>query len=154
MGKAFFPGSFNPFTIGHADIVERALKMSDSVTIGIGYNVKKASSAENARLRMETIARLYEDDDRVEVVTYSGLTVEAVRKFGADFMVRGVRNAEDFQYEFNLAAVNKNISGIDTFLIPTSPSLSFVSSSMVNELLENGAEEEAKKFLPHFRDKK
>lgn len=148
MATAFFPGTFNPFTIGHSYMVDCLLKIADRVVIGIGFNINKEASEQTANERKEAIMLLYKDDDRVEVVTYTGLTVEAAKKLGVDFMARGVRNAEDFQYEFNLAAVNKNISGIDTFLIPTSPELSFVSSSMVRELIENGASDEAKKYLP------
>lgn len=148
MAKAFFAGSFNPFTIGHADVVARTLGICEGVIIGVGYNVKKPEGAESAEARAETIRRLYKDERRVTVVTYSGLTVRAAEKHGADFLVRGVRNTEDFLYEQNLSAVNKNISGMDTFLIPTDPSISYVSSSMVNELIENGAIAEASKYLP------
>ena len=148
MGKAFFAGSFNPFTIGHADIVKRSLAVADEVIIGVGFNVNKPGGEENAGQRAEKIGRLYRDEARVKVVTYSGLTVRAAEKEGADFLVRGVRNTEDFLYEQNLAAVNKNISGMETFLIPTEPSISFVSSSMIKELMENGATEEAQKYLP------
>ena len=148
MKKAFFPGSFNPFTVGHADIVERTLRVADIVVIGVGYNLKKPESKDNAGIRAEQIKEIYRNNDKVEVAVYSSLTVEAVKQTGSDFIVRGVRNAEDFLNEYNLAAVNKNISGIETILMPTDPALSYVSSSMVNELIENGAEEEAKAFLP------
>lgn len=148
MSVSFFPGSFNPFTVGHADIVERALEFSEKIIIGVGFNVNKPENSVSAESRATRIRQIYSANRRVEVVTYTGLTVEAVRRFGADVIIRGVRNTEDFIFEYNQAAVNKNISGIQTLFIPTDPSLSFVSSSMIRELIENGAEEEALKYLP------
>ena len=148
MSVSFFPGSFNPFTVGHADIVERALEFSEKIIIGVGFNVNKPENSVSAESRAARIRQIYSANRRVEVVTYTGLTVEAVRHFGADVIIRGVRNTEDFIFEYNQAAVNKNISGIQTLFIPTDPSLSFVSSSMIRELIENGAEEEASKYLP------
>ena len=139
--------SFDPFTIGHSDIVARALKIADSIVVGIGFNIHKPGSEKDASERMEHIKKLYLDDRRVEVMVYSGLTGEAAKRVGADFLVRGVRNPEDFQYEYNLAAVNRNLSGLETVLIPTDPKMSYVSSSMIRDLIKHGAEEEAKKYL-------
>ncbi len=134
---ALFPGTFDPFTTGHASIVERALGLFDRVIIAIGYNPNKCS-AESIDGRMDTIRRLYADDPRVEVAAYNGLTVDACRTHGAGWMVRGVRSVADFEYERNLADINRSISGIDTVVLFTTPELSFVSSSMVRELASHG----------------
>lgn len=139
-----FAGSFNPFTIGHKSIVERTLAICDRVVVGVGYN--PAKPADDAEERVETIRRIFAGEPRVEAELYSGLTVDFARKCGADFMVRGVRGVNDFEYERNLAEVNLRISGIETLLMPALPELSFVSSSMVRELAANGYDVSG--FLP------
>lgn len=141
---AFYPGSFNPFTVGHRSIVERTLKLVDKIVIAIGTNPDKPSDGmlENLR-RIET---LYRDDPRVRVSFYSGLTVEAAKAEGADFIIRGVRSAADYEFERNLAETNLMISGIETLLMPALPELSPVSSSMVRELARYGYD--VSKFLP------
>ena len=145
---AFYPGSFNPFTIGHLDIAARALRVADSVIIGVGINPHK-ESAEIAEARVRQISFLFKDCPRVSVVAYDGLTIEAARRAGADLMIRGFRNASDAEYERNLASTNLLIAGpyeIDTWIIPARPELECISSSMVNELLRFGQPVEA--FLP------
>lgn len=151
MKKVFFPGSFNPFTKGHADIVERMLSLADKVVIGVGVNTRKPESETVAAENMALILDLYssaEYVDRVDVVRYSGLTMEAARDLDADCVVRGVRNASDFDYEYALAAANKKVFGIETILLPADPSLSCVSSSVVRDLLLHGREDLADEFLP------
>lgn len=135
---ALFPGSFNPFTIGHADIVERALQIFDRVCIAVGYNENKPNAAMEAFTNTNRIAKIYENDDRVEVAGYGSLTVDFCKRIGACAMIRGVRNAADFDYEKNLADVNLEIAGITTVFIPCRPGLAFVSSSMVRELQHFG----------------
>lgn len=136
--KAFFPGSFNPFTKGHLDILARGLRLfPDGVVVGIGFNEHKTSHAQVEATLIE-IRRLLDGIPAVEVLAYSGLTVEAVRKAGAEVMLRGFRNAIDAEYERSLADTNRLISGIDTVLLPTLPELSPISSSMVRELAHNG----------------
>ena len=143
---ALFAGSFNPFTRGHADIVERGLKIFGRVIIGVGYNEHKPGGLDQATEIAESIAALYRDCPNVEVASFSGLTVEFCKKAGADVLLRGVRNTTDFEYEKNLADTNLAISGIETVLLPCRPELAFISSSMVRELQHNGFDTSA--YLP------
>lgn len=139
-----FSGTFNPFTIGHESIVERILKICDNVVIGFGINMDKPNDEINANI--ERTRALYDGNPRVKVMNYSGLTVDFAKECGALFMVRGVRNVSDFEYERNLAEINYRISGIETFLLPALPELSYISSSMVRELKYYG--KDISEFLP------
>ena len=135
--KAFFAGSFDPFTIGHRSIVERALRLFPRIVIAIGYNEHKPGEWP-VEQRLKAIRNLYAGQDNVEVVAYKGLTVDAARQAGASVLLRGVRSNADFEYERNLADTNREISGMETVFLLCEPDLSFVSSSMVRELLHNG----------------
>ncbi len=146
MKTAVFPGSFDPFTIGHKDIADRALKLFDRVIIGIGYNINKPGK-NSIEERVLSIAKIYADDPKVEVLAYSGLTVEFAKKVDAKFIVRGIREVKDFEYERNLADTNAAISDIETIFLPARPEYGFVSSSMVRELIANGYD--PSEFLPH-----
>lgn len=150
MKKIFFPGSFNPFTKGHADIVERMLTLAETVVIGIGVNPhKKDHTTEKENVSL--IRNLYSGKEfagRVDVVSYSGLTMEKASEIGADCVVRGVRSCSDFEYEYSLAAANRQVFGIETLLIPADPALSCVSSSLVRELRSFGKDDLAAKFIP------
>lgn len=151
MKRVFFPGSFNPFTKGHADILNRLLRLSDTAVIGIGVNAEKPSSAETAEKNAEKIAEYLKREgleSRVNVVIYSGLTGEEAKKNGADCMARGVRGATDFEYEYQLAAVNRELFGIETLLIPANPALAGVSSTAARDLQRHGREDLAAKLLP------
>lgn len=145
MKTAVFPGSFNPFTIGHKDIADRALGIFDRLVIGVGYNVMKQDNA-SADKRVAAIAALYAGNDKVKVESYSGLTVEFARRHGARYIVRGLREVKDFEYERNLADTNSVISDIETVFLVARPELGFISSSMVRELIANGYD--ADRFLP------
>lgn len=145
---ALFAGSFNPFTIGHRSIADRALRIADRLVIGFGVNPGKPDP--DATRRIGNVKRLYEHDPRVTVVQYSGLTAEFARECGADFMVRGIRTATDFEYERNLADINLKEFGIDTVLLFTLPELSHVSSSMVRELASFGID--VTKYLPQYEN--
>lgn len=147
--KAFFPGSFNPFTKGHADIVDRLLAMGWSVVIGIGTNPDKPESRATAEANLEKIRRIYSDsryEGRVSVVAYEGLSAEKAADLKADCMVRGVRSATDFDYEYALASANRQAFGIETLLVPADPSLAFISSSIVRELEGHGRADIASKY--------
>ena len=134
---AIFPGSFDPYTIGHASIVDRALPLFDKIVVAIGVNRNKRSFlTEEQRIRM--IADLYADEPKVEVISYDGLTVDAARECGARFLLRGVRMIQDFEYEKNLAEVNRSISGLETVLLYTLPEYGHSSSSIVRELISYG----------------
>ncbi len=136
---AIFPGSFDPYTIGHASIVDRALPLFDKIVVAIGVNRNKRSFlTEEQRIRM--IADLYADEPKVEVISYDGLTVDAARECGARFLLRGVRMIQDFEYEKNLAEVNRSISGLETVLLYTLPEYGHISSSIVRELISYGCD--------------
>ncbi len=140
-----FPGSFDPFTIGHKSLVDRVNPLFDRIIIAVGENSGKASATPTAA-RIEAIKAVYASNPKVEVISYSGLTVDACRREGAAWMLRGVRSTADFEYERNLADINRNISGIETLLLYTLPEYSFISSSMVRELAANGYDVSG--FLP------
>lgn len=142
--KAFYAGSFDPFTIGHLDIARRAVEIFGQLIIGIGYNENKRHE-NSVEKRVAEITQLFEGDDRVRVIAYSSLTAEAAKETGADVLVRGVRNSLDFEKEKELADINLKVFGISTVMIPADPSLSYVSSSMVRELSHFGFD--AKQYI-------
>lgn len=135
--KAFYAGSFNPFTIGHKWIADRALEMFGSLVIGIGVNQLKGH-LEDLENRLLSIKELYKDNPEVTVIGYEGLTAEIARENGAGVLVRGVRNPMDFEKEKELADINLKVLGLPTVFIPSPPDLSFISSSMVRELSHFG----------------
>ena len=134
---AIFPGSFDPFTIGHHSIVERALPLFDKIVVAVGMNSKKHSLLPEID-RLDAIRRLYADEPRVEVIAYSGLTVEAAEQCGARYILRGVRTVKDFEYEKTLADINRKIAGLETVLLYTLPEYGSISSSIVRELISLG----------------
>lgn len=145
MQKILFPGSFDPFTLGHADIVRRALEMFGGVVVAVGYNEKKQGWMP-VEERVEAIKRLYADEPRVVVESYTGLTVDFARERGVTAIVRGVRTTADFEFEMQLADVNRQLTGIETVLLPASPRLASLSSSIVRELARFG--HDVSDFLP------
>jgi pantetheine-phosphate adenylyltransferase len=149
MKKALFPGTFDPFTLGHKDIVDRALKsVADEVVIAVGHNRDK-HCRQTVEQRLESIRRLYEGNSRVKVIAYEGLTTDTARQVGADFLLRGVRSLKDFEYERDIAETNRLLSGIETVLLYTEPRLSHISSSIVRELEYYG--HDASAFLPKIQ---
>ena len=151
MKTVFFAGSFNPFTRGHADIAERLMRISDRVLIGIGLNIDKPGALETAeenasKIREWIKARGY--NERMETVVYSGLTGEVALSHGADCLARGIRNGADFDYEYSLAAINRDAFGIDTLLLTADPSLGYVSSSAIRDLESRGRYDLAARYLP------
>lgn len=145
MKTAVFPGSFDPFTIGHANIVQRALPLFDRIVIGVGVNDEKNPS-QPASERAEAIRRIYAAEPHVSVVTYDGLTVDLCSREQASFILRGVRSVKDFEYERDVAAVNHRLSGVETVLLFSDESLSHISSSVVRELQKLGRDVSG--FLP------
>lgn len=142
---ALFAGSFDPFTIGHKSIVDRALPLFDEIVIGVGVNLGK-NGHDTAENRCRNIEAVYAAEPRVRVVTFDCLTVDAARREGAQFLLRGVRSVADFEYERQLADINRNISGIESVLIYALPELASVSSSMVRELAAYGVD--VSEYLP------
>ena len=144
-GSVLFPGSFDPFTLGHADIVKRALNLFDEVVIAVGYNESKAGWMP-VEERLNTIRRLYANESRVIVESYTGLTVDFAKDNGITTIIRGVRTTADFEYEMQLADVNRQLTGIETIFLPASPQFASLSSSVVRELAHFGHDISA--FLP------
>lgn len=146
---ALFPGSFDPFTRGHESIVRRALPLFDKLVIAIGVNGDKRSFM-TMEQRQAWIESIFAADPRVQVVTYSGLTVDVARQVGAQFIVRGVRLIQDFENEKHLAEVNRDLTGIETILLYTLPEYSHISSSIVRELYRYG--QDVSSYLPEGKD--
>jgi pantetheine-phosphate adenylyltransferase len=140
-----FPGSFDPFTIGHKWVVDKALTIADRVVIAIGVNENKRRTFAIEEVEA-MIKNVYAQNPQVEVMTYQGLTIEVAKEVGADAIVRGVRSTIDFEYEKNIADTNRELSGIETILLFTHPTLSHVSSSMVRELKHFG--HDIKRYIP------
>ena len=134
---AIFPGTFDPITIGHLSIINRSLQLVDEVVIAIGINPNKKTFF-SLESRMEMMEAFFENDARISVASYDCLTVDFARSIGAEFILRGIRSVVDFEYEKNIADVNRQISGIDTFILFTEPEHAHVSSSIVRELLAHG----------------
>lgn len=133
--KALFAGSFDPFTKGHQNIVDRALQsVADEVVIAIGINHDKHSTF-SCEERLQAIRKLYKDNPNVQVDTYEGLTTDYAQHIGADFLLRGVRSVKDFEFERDIAEVNKRLTGIETVLLFTAPEYACISSSVVRELM-------------------
>ena len=143
---ALFPGTFDPFTIGHLSLVKRGLNLVDEIIIAIGVNANKKTFY-SLEQRMETISQLFQDNPRISVRSYTGITVDFARETGAQFILRGIRSVNDFEYEKNIADVNRLLSGIETFVLFTEPEHTHISSSIVRELLSYGKDVSA--FVPN-----
>ena len=143
--KAVFPGTFDPFTVGHYDIVKRGLTFTDEIVIAVGVNEQKHTLTE-LEARLSAIRQLFVGEPRVSVAAYDGLTTDFARSVGAGFILRGVRSISDFEYERNMADINRHLTGIETVLLFSSPELAYVSSSMVRELIHLG--KPVDEFLP------
>lgn len=140
-----FTGSFDPFTIGHDDIVRRALPLFDRIVIGIGVNEHK-KYAQSTEERIENISRLYAREPKIEVKAYGDLTVDFAKREGAHYIIKGVRSMKDFEYEREQAEINRRIGGVETLLLFADPQLASISSSMVRELMHFGRD--VSEFLP------
>jgi len=134
---ALFPGTFDPFTLGHLSLVERGLQLVDEIIIAIGVNLDKKTFFPLEQ-RMEMIKRLFESNPRISVQSYNGLTVDYAKEAGAGFILRGIRSVNDFEYEKNIADINREIAGVETFVLFTEPEYTHISSSLVRELLTYG----------------
>ena len=148
MKIGFYAGSFDPFTIGHLHIVKVASKIFDKVIVGVGINPKKTRRFDRIKMK-EAIEKLlkYKSIKNVEVIIFEGLTADVAKKYNADFLIRGVRNGIDYDFEENLALINEEISGIDTIYIRAGQ-YGAISSSMVYELLKRN--KDVSKYIPNF----
>lgn len=143
---ALFPGTFDPITLGHTDIINRALPLFDKLYIGIGRNANKQPMFSEAQ-RMDWINSIYAGNEKVEVVVYDGLTVDCCKKIGANFILRGIRYVNDFEYEKAIADMNRSIAdNIETVFLTCLPQYTSVASTLVRDVLKYGGD--VSKFLP------
>ncbi|MEP1097208.1 MAG: pantetheine-phosphate adenylyltransferase [Cyclobacteriaceae bacterium] len=148
MKTAIFPGSFDPFTKGHYDIVVRSLQLFDKVVVAIGHNTQKNIRYFEIDWMVDKINSIFTEDDRVEVMVYDELTAELAKKLNASFLVRGLRNTTDFEYENSISQVNRTINqNLETVFLITSPELAQISSSIIREVHRYGGD--VKTFLPY-----
>jgi len=138
--KALFPGSFDPFHRGHEDIVNRALQLFDEIVIAVGVNANK-SYMYSLEKRINLIEKTFAHSDQVSVTSYVGLTIDFCRSTDASFILRGIRNPADFEFEKSIAQVNRTLNhSIETVFLITSPEWSHISSSIVRDVYRNGGD--------------
>lgn len=141
-----FPGTFDPVTLGHVDIINRALPLFDKIVVGIGLNAAKVPMF-TPRQRQEWIREIYKDEERVEGAVYEGLTIDYCRKIGAQFILRGIRYVSDFEYEKTIADANRTLDrSIETIFLTGEPKYTSVASTIVRDIIRNGGN--AAPFLP------
>lgn len=133
MNKVVFPGSFDPFTIGHANLVERALRLFDKVIIAVGYNEQKSGWLP-VEERVRALQEYYASYPQIRVESYTGLTVDFAQTVDARFILRGVRSVKDYEYELGIADINSRLADIETVVLLADPNISGISSSVVREL--------------------
>ncbi|WP_288370858.1 pantetheine-phosphate adenylyltransferase [uncultured Algoriphagus sp.] len=145
---AIFPGSFDPYTKGHHDIVMRSLDIFDEVIIGIGYNSTKKNRYFDIALMVKKIESVYEDMDSVKVIVYNELTSTLAKKHGANFLIRGLRNTTDFEYENTISQMNRYLNeDLETVFLITSPQYAAISSTVIREVHRYGGD--VSEFLPY-----
>ncbi len=145
MRRLLFAGSFDPFTLGHKSIVDRTLDLADETIIAIGMNEGKKTLFP-LEFRLKYIRKIYADEPKVRVAHYEGLTTDFAKEVGATHLLRGVRDCKDFEYERQMADVNRQLTGIETLLVITEEKYACVSSSIVRELIHYG--KDVSRFLP------
>jgi len=136
MKKALFPGSFDPLTLGHVDIINRGLEVFDEVIVAIGINSEKKYMF-SLEERKKFIEDTFKNELKVKVVTYEGLTVQFCKEIKVPFILRGLRNPADFEFEKAIAHTNRHLSKIETVFLLTSAKTSFISSSIVRDVIRN-----------------
>lgn len=148
MRICLFPGTFDPVTLGHVDIINRALPLFDKIVVGIGTNTAKAPMF-SAEQRLDWIRQIYHDEDRVEGAVYEGLTVEFCKQIGARFILRGIRYVSDFEYEKTIADANRALDkNIETVFLTGEPKYTSVASTIVRDIIRNHGD--ASHFLPEI----
>ncbi|NKI33381.1 pantetheine-phosphate adenylyltransferase [Croceivirga thetidis] len=139
MRRAIFPGSFDPLTLGHFDIIKRGVTLFDELYIAIGINADKKYMF-TLEERKKFIEDAFADEPKIKVVTYKGLTVDFCKSIDADFILRGLRNPADFEFEKAIAHTNRKLSEIETVFLLTSSGKSYISSSIVRDVIRNGGD--------------
>jgi len=139
MRIAVFPGSFDPITLGHHDIIKRGIGLFDKIIVAIGVNAEKKYMFPIEQ-RKKFIEESFKDEPKVEVITYEGLTIDLCKKVGAQFILRGLRNPADFEFEKAIAHTNRELSQIETVFLLTAARTSYISSSIVRDVLRNGGD--------------
>ena len=139
MKRALFPGSFDPITLGHYDIIKRGVHLFDEVVVAIGINSEK-SYMFSLKERQRFIEETFEDEPKVKVATYEGLTIDFCKKIQAQFILRGLRNPADFEFEKAIAHTNRKLSKIETVFLLTAANTSYISSSIVREVIRNNGD--------------
>lgn len=139
MKRAVFPGSFDPITLGHYDIIERGLGLFDEIIIAIGINADKKYMF-TLEQRKQFIEKAFINEPRIKVMTYSGLTIDFCKKQDAPFILRGLRNPADFEFEKAIAHTNRKLSEIETVFLLTSSGKSYISSSIVRDVIRNNGD--------------
>jgi pantetheine-phosphate adenylyltransferase len=142
---AVFPGTFDPITVGHVSIVQRALPLFDRIIIGMGVNTTKKTMFEQEQ-RLTWIRDAFRNEARIEAVAFEGLTVDLCNRVGAGFIVRGLRNSTDHGYERSIALMNRQLAGVETIFLPSAAEHAHISSTIVRELIANKADVSA--FVP------
>jgi pantetheine-phosphate adenylyltransferase len=137
--RAIFPGSFDPLTLGHYDIIQRGITLFDELVIAIGINAEKKYMFTLAE-RQRFIEEAFQEEPKIKVMTYKGLTVDFCQKIGANFILRGLRNPGDFEFEKAIAHTNRKLSEIETVFLLTSSGKSYISSSIVRDVIKNGGD--------------
>ncbi len=146
MRKAVFPGSFDPLTLGHFDIIKRSLPLFDEIFVAIGINADKKYMF-SLEQRKSFIEQAFAIEPKITVVTYEGLTIDLCKRLEADFILRGLRNPADFEFEKAIAHTNRRLSKIETVFLLTAANTSFISSSIVRDVIRNGGD--YKILVPH-----
>ncbi len=136
MKKALFPGSFDPLTLGHYDIIKRGVTLFDEVIVAIGINADK-NYMFSLEQRQQFIEDAFADEPKIKVVTYKGLTVDFCEEIGVGFILRGLRNPADFEFEKAIAHTNRDLAPIETVFLLTSAQTSYISSSIVRDVIRN-----------------
>ena len=136
MKRAIFPGSFDPITLGHYDLIKRSIPLFDEIVIAVGTNSEKKYMF-SLKTRMDFIEETFEGHNSLVITNYEGLTIDFCNKCNADFIIRGLRNLADFEFEKAIAHTNRKLSGIETIFLLTSANTSYVSSSIVREIISN-----------------
>ncbi len=139
MKKAIFPGSFDPITLGHFDIIQRSIPLFDEIIVAIGVNAEKKYMF-SLEERKRFIEEAFANEPKVSVITYQGLTIDLCKKMKAQFILRGLRNPADFEFEKAIAHTNRRLSKIETVFLLTASKTSYISSSIVRDVIRNGGE--------------